>query len=86
MSSGRLVLFSGESEHFFFGQKCGSENKKKIADQKIDQLKNSAIKNIKDASVKIAILSTSKIIQTSIDKTKLDTVFKVRKKNFSLKL
>ena len=45
-------------------------------DQKIDQLKNSAIKNIKDASVKIAILSTSKIIQTSIDKTKLDTVFK----------
>ena len=30
MSSGRLVLFSGESEHFFFGRKCGSENKKKI--------------------------------------------------------
>ena len=53
-----------------------SENKKKIADQKIDQLKNNAIKDIKDASVKIAILSTSKIIQTSIDKTKLDTVFK----------
>ena len=49
-----------------------SENKKKIADQKIDQLKNNAIKDIKDASVKIAILSTSKIIQTSIDKTNLD--------------
>ena len=30
MSSGRLVLFSGESEHFFFRRKCGSENKKKI--------------------------------------------------------
>ena len=29
MSSGRLVLFSGESEHFFFRRKCGSENKKK---------------------------------------------------------
>ena len=53
-----------------------SENKKKIADQKIDQLKNNAIKDIKDASVKIAIQSTAKIIQTSIDKTKLDTVFK----------
>ena len=52
-----------------------SENKKKITDQKIDQLKNSAVRDIKDASVKIAILSTSKIIQTSIDKTKLDTVF-----------
>ena len=24
MSSGRLVLFSGESEHFFFRRKCGS--------------------------------------------------------------
>ena len=31
MSSGRLVLFSGESEHFFFRRKCGSENKKKIS-------------------------------------------------------
>ena len=30
MSSGRLVLFSGESEHVFFRRKCGSENKKKI--------------------------------------------------------
>ena len=30
MSSGRLVLFSGESEHFFLCRKCGSENKKKI--------------------------------------------------------
>ena len=53
-----------------------SENRKKIADQKIDQLKNNAIKDIKDASVKIAIQSTAKIIRTSIDKTKLDTVFK----------
>ena len=31
MSSRRLVLFSGESEHFFFRRKCGSENKKKIS-------------------------------------------------------
>ena len=53
-----------------------SENRKKMADQKINQLKNNAIKDIKDASVKIAIQSTAKIIQTSIDKTKLDTVFK----------
>ena len=60
------------NENFF----QSSENRKKIADQKIDQLKNNAIKDIKDASVKIAIQSTAKIIQTSIDKTKLDTVFK----------
>ena len=38
--------------------------------------KNDAIKDIKDASVKIAIESTSKIIQTSIDKSKLDAFFK----------
>jgi len=53
-----------------------SENRKKITDQKILQMKNNAIKDIKDASVKIAIESTSKIIQTSIDKSKLDTFFK----------
>tara|TARA_Y100000758_G_C16021986_1_gene411497 strand:+ start:661 stop:1161 length:501 start_codon:yes stop_codon:yes gene_type:complete len=53
-----------------------SENRKKIMEQKIVQIKNDAIKDIKDASVKIAIESTSKIIQTSIDKSKLDTFFK----------
>jgi F-type H+-transporting ATPase subunit b len=53
-----------------------SENKKKITEQKIVQIKNDAIKDIKDASVKIAIESTSKIIQTSIDKSKLDVFFK----------
>ena len=53
-----------------------SENRKKITEQKIVQIKNDAIKDIKDASVKIAIESTSKIIQTSVDKTKLDAIFK----------
>jgi len=53
-----------------------SENRKKIMEQKIVQIKNDAIKDIKDASVKIAIESTSKIIQTSIDKSKLDVFFK----------
>ena len=53
-----------------------SENRKKIMEQKIVQIKNDAIKDIKDASVKIAIESTSKIIQTSIDKSKLDAFFK----------
>jgi len=60
------------NEKFFYL----SENRKKITNQKIEQLKNNAIKEIKNASVKIAIKSTSKIIQTSIDKTKLDTIFK----------
>ena len=53
-----------------------SENRKKITEQKIVQIKNDAIKDIKDASIKIAIESTSKIIRTSIDKSKLDAFFK----------
>tara|TARA_B100000427_G_C15272027_1_gene491475 strand:+ start:44 stop:544 length:501 start_codon:yes stop_codon:yes gene_type:complete len=52
-----------------------SENKKKLAEQKIEQLKQEAIKEIKDVSVKIAIESTSKIIRTSIDKSKLEALF-----------
>jgi F-type H+-transporting ATPase subunit b len=52
-----------------------SENRKKIMEQKIVQIKNDAIKDIKDASVKIAIESTSKIIQTSIDKIKIRCFF-----------
>lgn len=53
-----------------------SENKKKSAEQKIEQIKKNAIKDIKDASIKIAIESTSKIIETSIEKSKLEALFK----------
>lgn len=59
------------NEKFF----SASENRKKLADQKIEQIKNIAIKEIKDTSIKIAIESTEKIIQTSIDKSKLDTIY-----------
>ena len=38
-------------------------------------MKEIAIKEIKDASVKIAVESVKKIITTSIDKSKLDTLF-----------
>ena len=38
-------------------------------------MKDSAIKDIKNASIKIAIESVKKIITTSVDKTKLDTLF-----------
>ena len=64
-----------------------SENKKKTTEKKIEQLKNNAIKDIKDASVKIAIESTKKIIQTSIDKSKLDAIFNdnLKEINSSLK-
>ena len=53
-----------------------SENRKKITEQKILQMKEDAIKNIKDASIKIAIQSVTRLIKTSINKSKLDILFK----------
>ncbi len=52
-----------------------SEIKKNLAQNKITQMKESALKDIKDASVKIATDSVRKILSTSIDKSKLDNLF-----------
>ena len=52
-----------------------SEIKKNLAKSKIDQMKDAAIKEIKNASIKIAMVSVKKIINTSVDKSKLDTLF-----------
>ena len=38
-------------------------------------MKEDAIKSIKDISIKIAIESVTKLIKTSINKSKLDTLF-----------
>ena len=53
-----------------------SEIKKKLAENKIVQMKEAAIKENKDKSIKIAIDSVKKIITTSVDKSKLDELFK----------
>ena len=52
-----------------------SEIKKKLAKNKIIQMKENAIKEIKNISAKIAIASAIKIINTSIDKSKLNKIF-----------
>ena len=52
-----------------------SEIKKNLAENKIAQMKEAAIKEIRDISVKVAVDSVKKIITTSIDKSKLDTLF-----------
>ena len=52
-----------------------SEIKKNLAENKISQMKEATIKEIKDTSVKIAVNSVKRIITTSIDKSKLDTIF-----------
>ena len=52
-----------------------SDLKKNLTENKINQMKENAIKEIKNASIKIAIESVKKIITTSVDKSKLDTLF-----------
>ena len=51
------------------------ENRKKNAEERIRQLKNQAEKDIKNASVKIAIKSVEKLIKNSLDKSKLDKIY-----------
>jgi F-type H+-transporting ATPase subunit b len=52
-----------------------SEIKKNLAENKIIQMKELALKEIKNASVKIAVDSVKKIITTSVDKSKIDNLF-----------
>ena len=52
-----------------------SEIKKNLAQIKIKQMKEQAIKDIKNVSINIAVESVKKIITTSIDKSKLDNIF-----------
>jgi len=52
-----------------------SEIKKNLGESKIFQMKEAALKEIKDVSVKIAIDSIKKVMTTSIDKSKLDNIF-----------
>ena len=50
-------------------------NRKKSAEERINQLKNQAEKDIKNASVKIAVKSVEKLIKNSLDKSKLDKIY-----------
>jgi len=52
-----------------------TEIKKKLTENKITLMKEVALKEIKDVSVKIAVESVKKIISTSVDKSKLDALF-----------
>ena len=68
--SEKLII---ETNNKFF-QTC--ENKKKATEQKIVLMKEDAIKNLKTIAVKIALNSVENLIKTSIDKSRLDNVFK----------
>ena len=52
-----------------------AEIKKNLGESKIFQMKEAALKEIKNVSVKIAVDSVKKVITTSIDKSKLDNIF-----------
>ena len=52
-----------------------TEIKKNLAKNKITQMKETAIKEIKNTSIGIAVNSVKKIITTSVDKSKLDNLF-----------
>ena len=67
--SDRLIIELNDKFH------KSSEIKKNSAENKINQMKENAIKEIKTASVKIAVDSVKKIITTSVDKSKLNTLF-----------
>ena len=67
--SERLVLEMNNKFH------KSAEIKKKLIETKITQMKESALKEIKDNSVKLALESVKKVISTSIDKSKLDVIF-----------
>ena len=67
--SDRLIIDLNDKFH------KSSEIKKNSAETKIAQMKDTAIKEIKNASIRIAVDSVKKIITTSVDKSKLDTLF-----------
>ena len=51
------------------------ENRKKSAEERIKQIKNQALKDIKNISIIIAIQSVEKLLKNSIDKSKLDKIY-----------
>jgi len=67
--SDKLVIEMNDKFH------KSAEIKKNLAKTKISQMKESAIKEIKDTSIRVAINSVKKIITSSVDKSKLDNLF-----------
>ena len=51
------------------------DERKKNLNLKINQMKENALKDIKNASIKIAIEATENLIRNSIDKNKLETFY-----------
>jgi F-type H+-transporting ATPase subunit b len=68
-SSEKNILKTNEEFHNLM------DNRKKNAEERIKQMKNQALKDIKNTSVKIAIESVEKLLKNSMDKSKLDKIY-----------
>ena len=51
------------------------DNRKKNAELKIKQMKDQTVKDVKNASILIAVQSVEKLLKNSLDKSKLDRLF-----------
>ena len=51
------------------------DNKKKVVDQKISQMKKNAINDIKNISIKVSIETVENLIKNSIDKKKIENFY-----------
>ena len=67
--SEKIILESTEKFHQII------ENKKRNAEQKIIQMKENALNDIKNISVKISIEAVEHLIKNSIDKNKLEKLY-----------
>ena len=68
-NSEKTILEKTEKFHYFI------ENKKKDTEQKIIQMKENALKDIKNISVKISIEAVENLIKNSIDKNRLEKLY-----------
>jgi F-type H+-transporting ATPase subunit b len=68
-SAEKYVLATNEEFHIQM------ENRKKNIEERIKQMKNQALKDIKNVSVKIAINSVESLLKNSLDKNKLNKIF-----------
>ena len=65
----RNVLKTNEEFHIQM------ENRKKNTEDRIKQMKNQALKDIKNTSVKISIQAVEVLLKNSLDKNKLNKIF-----------
>jgi len=65
----KKILKSNEDFH------VQAENRKKSTEERIKQMKNEAIKDIKNASVRISIQAVEVLLKNSLDKSKLNKIF-----------